>query len=378
MNLLLDSAFKATPILIAAWVATILLRRASADLRHRIWLTAILSTAILPAALRIASAALPASARIIVSATSAVATPATLQFSRMDPMWMPALWIAGMLAVLARLAIGLIAVGRLQPFSNRVQTPLTWGVLKPEIILPSYMRDWSAEHIDFVIRHERAHIERHDWFWQTLTRIVVAIFWFHPLVWLADAALRREAEQAADNRVLNEGTTPIHYAERLLSVARLIHNSTPGPAVAMVRGANLETRMRHILDKTRNRSRTGISARIAIVLIAAALLAPLTAIGQDDKVYRIGPGISPPYVISKIEPVYTPEAKAEKIQGTVVMRMVVDQNGSARDIEIVRSLDDGLDQKAIDAVSQWQFGPAKKDGKPVRCLATIEVNFRLL
>lgn len=373
MTLILDSAIKATPILAVAWIATALLRRASADLRHRIWLAAILAVAILPAALRVAPAALPASARIIVSSAPAVAAPGALHFP-----WITAIWIAGMLAVLARLAIGCVFIARLTPFSNRVQTPLTWGVFNPAIILPAYMRDWTNPRREIVIRHERAHIERHDWLWQTLTRLFAAVFWFHPLVWLADAALRREAEQAADNRVLAEGTAAIDYAAELLSVARRIQAPAPLAAVTMVRRPTLEARVREILDTTRNRARTGISARIAIVLIAAALLAPLTAIGQDDKVHKIGePGLTPPYVISKIEPQYTQEAKDEKIQGTVVMRLVIDQQGLAQNIQVVRSLDDGLDQNAMDAVSRWQFGPAKKDGAPVRCVATIEVNFRL-
>jgi len=377
MNLLADSALKATLVLALAWIATLALRRASADLRHRVWLAAIFSTGILPAALRIAPSALPASARIIVSSSSAVAAPAAFHFHWVIAM-IGAVWVAGMLAVLARLAIGLIAVARLTPFSNRVQTPLTWGVFRPAIILPVYMRDWTGEQLDSVMRHEEAHIDRHDWLWQTLARAVAAVFWFHPLVWLADAALRREAEQAADDRVVADGAAPFDYAEQLLSIARHVHSTTPVPVVAMVRRPNLEARVRDILDSTRNRSRSGIAARIAIVLIAAALLAPLAAIGQDDKVHRVGePGMTPPFVVSKVEPQYTHEAKEEKIQGTVVMRMVIDQNGRAQDIEIVRSLDEGLDQSAVDAVSEWQFGPAKKDGKPVRCLATIEVNFRL-
>jgi TonB family protein len=59
------------------------------------------------------------------------------------------------------------------------------------------------------------------------------------------------------------------------------------------------------------------------------------------------------------------------------MRMVIDRDGIAQDIAVVQSLDEGLDQSAVDAVSHWHFAPAKKDGKPVRVFATIEVNFRL-
>ena len=94
--------------------------------------------------------------------------------------------------------------------------------------------------------------------------------------------------------------------------------------------------------------------------------------------YRIGGGVSPPQILSKIEPEYSEEARKAKFQGVVVLQIVVDEKGNPRDIKIVRPLGLGLDQKAIDAVEKWKFSPGKKDGKPVPVFAQIEVNFRLL
>ena len=374
MNLMLDSAFKATPILMAAWLATLVMRRASADLRHRVWMAAILTVAALPAALRIAPAALPASARIVVSSSAASVSAAYVPHFQ----WMLAVWIAGVAVVLARLGLGCFAASRLRPFSERVETPLTWGVLKPEIVLPSYMSAWTEPEREIVMRHEQAHIERHDWLWQTLARMVTAVFWFHPLMWLADAALRREAEQAADDRVLAQGTAAVDYAAQLLSVARRVQAQVPATAVAMVRRPELEGRVRGILDPGRNRSRAGIAAQIAIVLTAVAMLAPLTALSQDDSVHRIGErGLTGPRVVKKVEPQYTPDARDAKIEGTVTLQLTIDPDGKARNMVVTRSLDAGLDQSAMDAIGQWQFEPARKDGNAVRCAAAIEVNFHL-
>jgi len=94
--------------------------------------------------------------------------------------------------------------------------------------------------------------------------------------------------------------------------------------------------------------------------------------------YRIGGGVSPPTVIFKVEPEYSEEARKAKFQGTVVLFVVVDENGKPRDLKVIRPLGLGLDQKAIEAVEKWKFSPGKKDGKPVPVQATIEVNFRLL
>ena len=94
--------------------------------------------------------------------------------------------------------------------------------------------------------------------------------------------------------------------------------------------------------------------------------------------FRIGSGIESPRLLSKIEPGYSKEARAAKIEGTVVLAVEVWEDGSAHNIRVVRSLGLGLDENAIDAVKKWRFSPGTKDGKPVRVAARIEVKFRLL
>jgi protein TonB len=109
---------------------------------------------------------------------------------------------------------------------------------------------------------------------------------------------------------------------------------------------------------------------------AVAMFALILPVAAQD--HRIGePGLTPPRVIHMVEPQYTEEARAAKVQGTVLLSIVVDDHGNAANIEVTRSLDQGLDQKAIEAVQAWQFAPGTKDGKPVRVVAAVEVNFKL-
>ena len=89
------------------------------------------------------------------------------------------------------------------------------------------------------------------------------------------------------------------------------------------------------------------------------------------------PAIQPPAVISRIEPQYTEEARAARINGSVQLKVLVGANGTPRDIRIARSLDAGLDGKAIDAVKQWRFRPAMQDGMPVPYEVTIEISFNV-
>jgi periplasmic protein TonB len=100
--------------------------------------------------------------------------------------------------------------------------------------------------------------------------------------------------------------------------------------------------------------------------------------GTGGGAYRIGGGVSAPTVLVKSEPEYSEEARKAKWQGTVLISLVVDEQGLPKNIKVVRALGLGLDEKAIEAVQKWRFKPGTKDGKPVPVQATIEVNFRLL
>ncbi len=100
--------------------------------------------------------------------------------------------------------------------------------------------------------------------------------------------------------------------------------------------------------------------------------------GVGGGVFRVGGGVSQPAVIFKVDPEYSEEARKAKYSGTVMLAVIVDAEGHARDIHVVKSLGMGLDEKAIEAVEKWKFKPGMKGGQAVNVRATIEVNFRLL
>jgi TonB family protein len=117
--------------------------------------------------------------------------------------------------------------------------------------------------------------------------------------------------------------------------------------------------------------------RCALLIMAA--LAGIVAEGQSpdpDIPLRIGNGVSAPKIVYKVEPIYTTEALDARLQGTVVLSVVVGRNGVPSDIRVLRPLP-ALEDEAIDAVRRWRFKPAEKDGKAVPVFAQIEINFRL-
>jgi TonB family protein len=116
----------------------------------------------------------------------------------------------------------------------------------------------------------------------------------------------------------------------------------------------------------------------SVFLVIAALVG-LVAEGQSpdaDAPLRIGNGVTSPKIIYKIEPIYAPEARDARLQGTVLLNVVVGRNGVPSDIRVLKPLA-GLEDEAIDAVRHWRFKPSEKDGKPVAVFAQIEINFRL-
>jgi len=99
--------------------------------------------------------------------------------------------------------------------------------------------------------------------------------------------------------------------------------------------------------------------------------------GIGGGVFKVGGGISAPQALSTPDPEYTEEARNAKTQGTCILWMIVDDQGHPRDIRVVRGLGMGLDAKAIEAVRQWKFQPALKDGHPVNVQISVEVGFKL-
>jgi TonB family protein len=126
-----------------------------------------------------------------------------------------------------------------------------------------------------------------------------------------------------------------------------------------------------------------LSVTPAVAIIPRTAQAPATATpvpaipAPPGDAFRVGGGVTAPALVAKVEPQYPQDALNARVEGTVVLAVVVGADGVARDLRVIRSLRPDLDQKAMEAVSQWKFQPGQKDGKPVNVQATVEVNFRL-
>lgn len=107
-------------------------------------------------------------------------------------------------------------------------------------------------------------------------------------------------------------------------------------------------------------------------------LGPGSGRGFGGGVFRAGGGVSSPQVVTKVDPEYSEEARKAKYSGTVLLQLIVNVDGRATNIKVMKGVGLGLDEKAVEAVQKWTFIPGKKNGSPVPVYATVEVNFRLL
>jgi periplasmic protein TonB len=115
------------------------------------------------------------------------------------------------------------------------------------------------------------------------------------------------------------------------------------------------------------------------VLSAFALLAQSSSGrgGGGSSNQPPAPGSAPPRVVHKSEPEYTKEALEAKLEGFVMLSITVGLDGTAGDIQVVKGLGAGLDEKAVECLKTWRFIPAVRNGEPTAVKARVEIRFML-
>jgi TonB family protein len=116
---------------------------------------------------------------------------------------------------------------------------------------------------------------------------------------------------------------------------------------------------------------------VRISALVLALFASVSLAGAQGQTYKPGNGVTLPAVVKEVHPTYTRKAMDEGIQGHVALKVVVLDSGKVGDVSVTKSLDEGLDQQAVNAAKQWEFKPGTKDGKAVAVEIALEMTFTL-
>jgi uncharacterized protein (TIGR03435 family) len=327
---------KATIVTAFAVLAGWLTRRQRAAVRHLIFVAAFSALALLPVATSVIPA-FPVPVRVLAKpAIGDTAPPAPVNRTAESSMFLeqrpsearvskhsssarstfPLLetaWLAGVIGCLVPLAVGLWQIRRVRRqglpwpeaqitatdlachagFGRPIEVmvheavagPMTCGVARPAIVFPPDARTWSEDDVLRALTHELEHVRRRDWMMLCLARAICAVYWFHPLVWIANRQLCVNAERACDDAVLRDGQA-FAYADQLVTLAERSLAQTR-PLLAMASRGDLSTRVRAVLNIHQRRGPAGVRVRIAAAgaaITLVVLLAPLrtvaTARGQ--------------------------------------------------------------------------------------------------
>ena len=131
-----------------------------------------------------------------------------------------------------------------------VSMPLTFGVIRPVVLVPIDFESFTVDQQRHCLLHEMAHVARRDACWNWLAEITTAVYWFHPSVHWARWQLRRSREDAADDAVVRSGERASAYSRSLLEITQNIVASASQPVAAVHSGTNLQNRIRRLLDPT--------------------------------------------------------------------------------------------------------------------------------
>ncbi|MGH7552920.1 MAG: M56 family metallopeptidase, partial [Longimicrobiales bacterium] len=165
--------------------------------------------------------------------------------------------------------------------SDFATMPMTWGVVRPAVLLPRDAVTWTAERREAVLMHELAHVRRLDVLTQAVARVACAMFWFNPLVWLAASRMHAESERACDDWVLRAGTRASTYARELLDMAKSSATmGLPLAALPLARRRGFEGRLLAILDPGVDRREPGRRFAVAGGILVAALSVVVAALGN--------------------------------------------------------------------------------------------------
>lgn len=162
---------------------------------------------------------------------------------------------------------------------------MTWGVMRPIVILPWEAQHWPFQRLRVVLLHELAHIKGWDYLHLLLTRIVCLIYWPNPLVWLAARQAGNDQETACDNRVLACGTTPFSYAEQLVDFVRQLRQRPRGQArlaVALSEELNTRDRIRSILNRQADRRPLTFTFGVLLVLLTGCIILPVACLNVQS------------------------------------------------------------------------------------------------
>lgn len=286
-----------------------------------------------------------------------------------------------------RFAAGRVALAS----SKQIFAPVTMGIVTKRVLLPEgLMHRLAHADLDTAIAHELAHARRNDFLKNLLYEIVSLPVNYHPAAWFTRQRMVETREMVCDEMAAEEAGYHA-YAQSLLRLARLLLEGKPvrvPHAIGVFDSNTLERRLMKLTETKREIGRVrriGLTAGCVLLGLMTAGSALALRIGVDQNGSNASskgiPNSVPAKVmqnqlITKVPPVYPPDAKKDRIQGKVVLKAVIGVDGHVENLKVV-SGPNKLQQSSLDAVRQWVYKPYLVNGNPVEVTTEITVIYSL-
>lgn len=249
--------------------------------------------------------------------------------------------------------------------SNTVNSPMSFGLFKPIVILPTHALGWNQSTLEDVMVHELSHIKRLDWPAMLFCHLLSSVFWVNPLVWFAKARVNDAAEQACDSAVLNYGKDGVHYAEDLLKLAKMKRKDARAPILAqlMFDESSLSLRIRNILDGSLagKASRTFITGLLMSAMLIVSACSGINLFGGNEADEELLPLVA-------IAPQYPTRAAQNGIEGWTQVSFTVAKTGKVvQDSVVVLDAEPAeiFDRTSTRAALKFEFQPRVRNGRAV-------------
>jgi TonB family protein len=280
--------------------------------------------------------------------------------------------------------------------SSGVSGPVTVGIRRGMLLVPpNFLDSVCMGDLDAMFAHEFAHVRRHDFAKNLLYELLSLPIAYHPLLRLTRSRIAETREMVCDAMAADAVAGRESYARSLLRLASRIANPTPVKTLHAIGIFDANIFERRVMSLTRSYIEIRGVRRFAIAAacVAAAFItcgtalalrmevatpaAPSAAQTEGKAPLRVKGEIMAGQKISGVNPVYPPQAKADRVGGAVVLALTINEEGAPVNVRVKKSVRDDLDQSALAAVRQWRWKPYLLNGDPTAVDTTVTVTYSL-
>lgn len=264
--------------------------------------------------------------------------------------------------------------------SNEIDGPVTFGFLRPAVLVPESTLRLGEDARRAVVIHELLHVRRHDWLWLLCEELAGVALWFHPAVWWLASRIRLAREETVDRQVLELLRSREPYIDALLAMARARVGPDLVPAAPFAGRHDLARRVRSILSEV-NMSRRRL---LLSYLSAAAVLGVTVWVSTQSFPLKASPQIqetrdaagvalqAAPPVVHRARVDYPEQAKRQRIEGVVTLEARLAPSGSVTDARVLSGPPE-LRKAALESLLQWHF----QNDDYAEKLVTVAIEFKL-